>query len=80
MIYEFDTTIDEINDDMYKLAKFIPEMKSQMTDEESEEFSPKFYEVLDEAMQIASNYDLSPQETRAYYKVKMYLEMANKNV
>ena len=75
MKYKFDTTIDTIEQELKELKEYLSVMSNTMTDEEADEFNPKFFELLDQASAIAIQNGLSPQETRTYYKIRLYMEM-----
>lgn len=75
MKYKFDTNIDTIEQELKELKEYLTDMSKTMTDEEADEFNPKFYGLLDESSAIAIQNGLNPEETRTYYKIRLYMEM-----
>ena len=71
----YNTNIETAREELEQLKSIIGEIR-KMSDEESEEFSPSFYDLLEEISDVAeTEFNFSWQETYNYYKIKLWLEM-----
>ncbi len=72
----YNTTYKDVIKDIEKLSIFMPKLKNA-TDEEVEQLNDTFYELLEDSAELGVEHGFSYSDVYSYYKVKLFLEMAD---